>query len=179
MVHLCTQILPNNASTLWFKRATIRYDDYYVRLYVSFNAWYQHIAHSTNDRVAINYLKTRPEIWQRYYAGRQFSSLTPYLIQLTELTQREPIETKKAYWDGSVHSSLDWSSLLEFWYHIRCVTVHGDEAGQEYLFLAYHTLYLFLEKALAVPYWLGRVTHNSNEEATAINPSLLSSKKTV
>lgn len=154
-MRVCPQVIPSSLTYDWYKNATVRYDDYYLRMYIAFNAWYQQAAHSTNDRVAIEYLKTRSDMWRHYLGHRAFHySLTPYIMQLVELSHREPLPTKKTYWDGRITDRSDWPSILEFWYHIRCVVVHGESVDDEYLFYAYHTLNIFLGVVLIRPSWL-------------------------
>ena len=167
-------------SRIWFEGAHIRYADYYLRLYIAFNAWYQHVCDSTNDRVALNYLQQRTDMWERFWrAGRPLVVLS-YLEHFVELTQRQPLPPRP-HWDGSIRNKYDWPSLVESWYQIRCITVHGDEIGEEYLFYAYHTLRLFLEEVLSSPPWL-----MSSQPGTSVcdiphrtNTSLLLCKKTV
>lgn len=130
----------------WFRRASINYADYYIRLYIAFNAWYQSVSHTTNDRQALEYIKGQTGIWKQYIDGVAMQSLRPHMVLLVDLTQREPAFQKPHFWNGSVEGLHDWPSLVEYWYQVRCHTVHGSEVRQDYLQLAYHTLHIFLEE---------------------------------
>lgn len=140
-------------SHAWFESAQIHYADYYLRLYIAFNAWYQQVCHTTNDRAALNYLRRRTDIWELYWRQGRPVVVLSYLEHFVELTQRQPLASRP-HWDGTIHNKHDWPSLVECWYQIRCTAVHGDAIGEEYLFYAYHTLRLFLQEVLNVPWWL-------------------------
>ncbi|MGH7218274.1 MAG: hypothetical protein ACREGE_02430 [Candidatus Microsaccharimonas sp.] len=132
----------------WFKKAQIHYDEQYVWLYISYNAWYQAVTHTTNDRQALGALKKRFVIWDDYINGRALQNLRPYMERLAEFTQREPLMTKTIYWSGSVESPNDWRSLIEFWYQVRCTLVHGARVRPRYVWLAYETLTIFMEEII-------------------------------
>ena len=128
----------------WYKKAQIDYVQQYINMYVSYNAWYQEVTGTTNDREAIGHLKKRFVIWDDYSNGKTMRAMRPYLERLTELTQREPLSSRTAYWSGSIDSTTDWRSLIEFWYQVRCRLVHGSEVNTRYVWLAYETLDVFM-----------------------------------
>jgi hypothetical protein len=49
-----------------------------------------------------------------------------------------------AYWSGSVESKEDWKSLIEYWYQVRCIVVHGNTLQDQYVRLAYDTLSIYM-----------------------------------
>lgn len=127
----------------WYEKAQIDYADYYVRLYITYNAWYQEVTLKTNDREALSILKKRYVIWDDYIQGKTMKVLRPYMEQLVEVTQREPLNAS-IYWSGSLDSAKDWHSLIEFWYQVRCFIVHGTFVEPQYVWLAYETLNVFM-----------------------------------
>ena len=131
-----------------YEVARINYATQFLLLYVAYNAWYYQVTGTRNDREALVLLKRRHVIWHDYYWGRAMSALRPYMEQLAELTQREPFESTTATWNGEVTHSTDWRSLIEFWYQVRCVLVHGSEVKSDYIGLAYQTLDIFMEEIL-------------------------------
>lgn len=128
----------------WYKKAQIDYVEKYIQMYIAYNAWYHEVTGTTHDRQALDILKKRFIIWDDYTKGRTMKSLRVYMERLTELTQREPFSSKTLYWSGSIESSTDWRSLIEFWYQVRCRLVHGTEVRQKYVWLAYETLDIFI-----------------------------------
>lgn len=128
----------------WYERATIDYTDLYVKLYVAYNAWYHEVTGVSNDRHAISQLKKRFVIWDDYCHGRTMVSLEGYMSRLADLTQKEPLQTPSLYWNGEVSNNKDWRSLIEYWYAVRCLVVHGAEIKSSYIWLAYETLYIFM-----------------------------------
>ncbi|MGV9001744.1 MAG: hypothetical protein ACOH18_02195 [Candidatus Saccharimonadaceae bacterium] len=128
----------------WYKKAQVDYVEQYIKMYIAYNAWYQEVTGSSNDRQALDSLKKRFIIWDDYAQGKTMKPLNLYMERLTELTQREPFSTKTLYWSGSVESPTDWRSLIEFWYQVRCKLVHGSEVRARYVWLAYETLDVFM-----------------------------------
>lgn len=128
----------------WYKRAQVDYTQQYIWMYIAYNTWYREVTGTTNDRQALNNLKKRFVIWDDYSKGRTMKPLFAYMERLTELTQREPFSSKTTYWTGSIESTTDWRSLIEFWYQVRCKLVHGTEVNPRYVWLAYETLDIFM-----------------------------------
>lgn len=137
---------PQGASQLyhWYKQSQIDYGLHYLQLYISYNAWYREVTNTLNDRQALALLKKRFIIWDDYIQGRTLQPLRPYMRRLTELTQQRPLPSTRLYWDGEFQNQDDWRSLIEFWYQIRCLIVHGSEFPLKYAWLAYETLNIFM-----------------------------------
>lgn len=136
----------NNTSRLYVKyqSAHIDYVDLFLKMYITYNAWYREVTATTNDRQAISTLKKRFVIWDDYCQGKTLKLMVPYMERLAELTQQESFPSLKVYWDGEISSPYDWKSLIEFWYQLRCLIVHGAEVRQKYAWLAYETLDIFM-----------------------------------
>lgn len=132
----------------WYKKAQVDYTDYFIKMYVAYNAWYREIALTTNDREALAVVKKRYIIWDDYARGKTMRGLSIYMERLYDLTQREPFMSKTVYWTGSLESSTDWRSLIEFWYQVRCRLVHGIDVKSRYVWLAYETLNIFMDEIL-------------------------------
>ena len=128
----------------WFRKANIDYASHYMWLYISYSAWYQRAVGTTNDRAALGSLKKRTIMWEEFLEGKVMQDLRPYLEKLAEYTQREPVAVTSTYWDGTLQSWQDWRSLIEFWYHVRCLIVHGSVVKHGYVWIAYETLYIFM-----------------------------------
>lgn len=128
----------------WYKKAQVDYTEQYIKMYIAYNAWYQEVTGTTNDRQALDSLKKRFVIWDDYIQGKTMKSLRLYMERLTELTQREPFSSKTLYWSGSIENPADWRSLIEFWYQVRCRLVHGTEVKPRYVWLAYESLDIFM-----------------------------------
>ena len=132
----------------WYKKAQVDYSEYYIRMYISYNAWYREVTGTTNDRQALSSLKKRFVIWDDYSEGKTMRPLRIYMERLVELTQREPFMTQTIYWSGSIETATDWRSLIEFWYQVRCKLVHGSPVGPRYVWLAYETLDIFMAEII-------------------------------
>lgn len=145
---VCTARPVSPRTQEWFARSRINYADYYLRLYIAFNAWYQSVAHTSNDRQALKYLKCETRLWQDYQNGRAMRGLRSIMPLLVELTQREPVFQASSHWAGYVAHVYDWPSLVEYWYQTRCYLVHGSEVQQPYVQLAYQTLSEFMSEIL-------------------------------
>ena len=65
---------------------------------------------------------------------------------LVELTQREPLLSSASRRYVEIKNMTDWNSLLEFWYQVRCLVMHGSEVQPSYVYLAYQTLYIFMDQ---------------------------------
>jgi hypothetical protein len=132
----------------WYSAAQVNYVDYYIKLYIAYNAWYRQVTGSTNDRQALDRLKKRFIIWDDYKKQRTLQSLRSYMEKLAEYTQREPFPSTNQYWEGSLENVNDWRSLIEFWYQVRCRLVHGSLVKPAYVWLAYQTLDIFMEEII-------------------------------
>jgi hypothetical protein len=129
----------------WYDRSQIDYEEYFIRVYIAYNAWYRRAVGSSNDRRAIELLKKRAVLWDAYISGRALLELERYMIELAECTQRRPL-TEGSWWNGEVRDRYDWRSLIEFWYSIRCALVHGSHVPHEHTWLAYKTLSLYMHE---------------------------------
>jgi len=127
----------------WYKKAQIDYVEQYIRLYISYNAWYRQVTGSHNDREAISMLKKRFVVWDDYSNGKTLLSLSIYVNRLVSLTNERPLPSN-SLWDGTIKDVHDWKGLIEFWYQVRCFLVHGSDVPQKYVWLAYETLDIFM-----------------------------------
>jgi len=127
----------------WYKRAQVDYTELYIRMYIAYNAWYRQVTGCTNDRQAIAQLKKRFIIWDDYCKGKTIPNLRVYLKRLSVITSEHPFESH-SLWDGFITSDDDWRSLIEFWYQVRCMLVHGSEVSARHVWLAYETLTIFM-----------------------------------
>lgn len=131
----------------WYLKAQVDYVGLYIQLYISYNAWYCEATGTTNNRQAIGSLKKRAVIWDDYLHGRTLHSLKPYVSRLAEATQHEPFG-KSIYWEGYLANTSDWRSLIEFWYQVRCLLVHGSYVSPKLVWLAYETLDAFMSEII-------------------------------
>lgn len=127
----------------WYKKAQVDYTELYIRIYIAYNAWYRQVTNSMNDREAIAILKKRFVIWDDYSQGKTLSNLKVYVERLSKLTNEKPFASSTV-WNGVVEDSNDWRGLIEFWYQVRCMLVHGSEVSPRYVWLVYETLELFM-----------------------------------
>jgi hypothetical protein len=127
----------------WYKKAQVDYTELYLRIYIAYNAWYRQITQSTNDREAIAILKKRFVIWDDYAKGNTMPNLKIYAERVAKLTNEHPVPTH-TLWNGVVQDKDDWRGLIEFWYQVRCMVVHGSEVPPRYVWLAYETLEIFM-----------------------------------
>ena len=127
-----------------YRSAHIDYETLFLKLYIGYNAWYREATGTMNDRQAIDALKKRFVIWDDYQQGRVFAMMGSYLERLCDETQRDPFPSAAIYWNGEVSDVNDWTSLIEFWYQVRCLVVHGAPVGRKYAWLAYETLDIFM-----------------------------------
>lgn len=128
-----------------YEAARIRYSEVYIRMYSAYNAWYREITGSMNDREAIAKLKRRGGIWEDYLNGTALHGLRPLMLKLADMTQHRPLGAT-AYWAGSLCNKTDWPSLIEYWYQVRCIVVHGGYIDDHYIQFAYETLYVFMQE---------------------------------
>jgi len=128
----------------WVDKAQIDYVDCYLRIYIAYNAWYRRATGTANDRQAIDTLKKRYIIWDDYRLGYAMVHMRPLLQRLVELTQRDPLSSHNTYWNGEVQAIDDWRSLIEYWYQVRCLLVHGDTVPEVHVMMAYETLNVFM-----------------------------------
>ena len=133
----------------WYAKSHIDYTGYYIALYAAYNAWYREVTSTSNDRVALGSLKKRFVIWDDYCNGVTLQSLRPYMVRLSELTQREPLSSMSLHWNGEIAHVTDWQSLIEYWYQVRCLVVHGAQIHAKYVWLAYETLDIFMNEIIA------------------------------
>ncbi len=134
---------------VWFDRSSVEYRDLYMRLYVSYNAWYRKVTGKTSDRESIAALKTRFIIWDEYNQGRSMRGLRQVMDKIVILTRTAPIPSQTNAWKGFVQDSTDWKGLIDFWYQVRCRLFHGmpDEHHQsDEIQLAYESLYIFMKE---------------------------------
>ena len=132
----------------WYQKAQIDYSMHFIALYTSYNSWYREVTSTSNDRVALGMLKKRFVIWDDYRNGKTLRQIRPYMERLCELTQREPLPCSVRYWSGEVGDIYDWRALIEYWYQVRCLVVHGATIRQKYVWLAYETLDIFMNEII-------------------------------
>ena len=132
---------------LWLARAQVDYVQSYMALYAAFNSWYRVATGKLNDREAINVMRESEDVLfsRSVYVTE---SLAPHMHHLAELTQREPLSYATPHWRGEVQHSRDWKSLLEYWYRVRCLVMHGAEVKPVYVYLAYQTLNIVVADVL-------------------------------
>jgi hypothetical protein len=129
----------------WYKKAQVDYVEHYIRLYISYNAWYRNVTGTVNDREAISVLKKRFIMWDDYCKGKTLKDMRLYVERLAALTNERPL-VNNSVWNGVVRDADDWKSIIEFWYQVRCFLVHGSDIPQKYVWLAYETLELFMRE---------------------------------
>lgn len=129
----------------WYKKAQVDYTELYIRLYIAYNAWYRQVTGTTNDREAISALKKRFIIWDDYCKGRTIPNMKIYAERIVVLTNDKPL-INNSLWNGVVNNSDDWQSLIEFWYQVRCLLIHGSEVSPRHVWLAYETLDIFMSE---------------------------------
>lgn len=136
----------------WHSRAQLDYSDLYLRLYVSYNAWYGIVTNTEFDRDAIARLKKRVGIWGQYIQGSVMADLRTVMTQISHLTLLTPMTVSKGKWHGVVDSPDDWRNLIEFWYQVRCKLFHGnvqtDERFLVFVQLAYESLNIFMTEII-------------------------------
>ena len=133
----------------WFDRSAIEYRDLYMRLYVSYNAWYRKITGKNNDPEAIAVLKTRFIIWDEYLQDQTMQDLRQVMTRIVSLTHTSPIQTETHTKKEMVADSSDWKGLIDFWYQVRCRLFHGVNDADHYsveVQLAYESLYIFMKE---------------------------------
>jgi hypothetical protein len=129
----------------WYKKAQVDYVEQYIRLYISYNAWYRYVTGTVNDREAISVLKKRFIMWDDYCKGKTLVDMRLYVERLVTYTNERPL-SNNSIWNGVVKDADDWRSIIEFWYQVRCFLVHGSDIPQKYVWLAYETLELFMRE---------------------------------
>jgi len=142
-----SSVSPQKLITTWYERAQLDYCDLYMRLFVSYNAWFRHVTTQQHDRAAINALKKRFVIWDDYRCGRSMQQLRAKISPIVIMTNR----------DHSlgvvVKDEDDWQSLIEFWYQVRCHLFHGSSLFSEsqqltWAKLAYESLNIFMAEVV-------------------------------
>lgn len=131
-----------------YEKSMIDYQQRFTLLYASYNAWYRRVTVTTNDRKAINILKTRVAIWEDYRNGLTMIPLKAYMKRLIDVTQKRPLRNETNHWDGEIHHINDWQSLIEYWYQVRCKIVHGMPIESIYAWLVYETLDIFMQEII-------------------------------
>ena len=125
----------------WHQRAQIDYSDLYMKLYVSYNAWYRRVTGANNEREAITRLKHRFVIWDDYCNGRAMQALR----LIAEAIVRHAAE----HGGVIIKDADDWRGLIEYWYRIRCDLFHGSIELENRYFaqavkLAYESLNVYM-----------------------------------
>lgn len=128
-----------------YRKAQVEYDELYIRMYIAYNAWYRQVTGTTNDRQALSLLKNRFVIWDDYCNGKSLIKLRTYLGQLSQLTKQSHLY-QAGMWKGAIESADDWQGLIEYWYAVRCLLVHGSHVPRQYVWLAYETLDIFMSE---------------------------------
>ena len=75
----------------WYRKAQVDYTELFIRVYISYNAWYRQITGTSNDREAISSLKKRFVIWDDYCQGRTLVRMQIYVDRLSKLTLEQPL----------------------------------------------------------------------------------------
>lgn len=133
----------------WYVRAQVDYAQQYILLYSAYNAWYREVTGEVGDRNALNKLKKRVIIWDEYARGVAMPELRLIMRGIVDVTHREPLKVARtARWSGEVQNADDWRGLIEYWYRVRCLVVHGDVVGERYVYLAYESLCIFLGEVI-------------------------------
>lgn len=137
-----------NQVSYWYHKAQVDYIQKYMALYASFNAWYRLTTNVANDREALNLLREGVTIWSGYVHGEAMQEIGIVMVQLAECTQRNPISHVTPHWNGEIQHRYDWPSLVEYWYRVRCLVMHGSEIDAQYVYLAYETLNIFMAEVI-------------------------------
>lgn len=154
----------------WYARAQIDYTEKYIRMYIAYNTWYREVVGTMSDRRALLHLKKRDGIWTDYLNGTCLKLLKSYMQKLVDLTGHQPLASS-AYWSGSIDSVEDWRGLIEFWYQVRCILVHGGELDQKIVWLAYETLDSFMSEIIRRMYADLHAYIASEQASDAIKPA--------
>ncbi|MDB5161577.1 MAG: hypothetical protein JWM52_85 [Candidatus Saccharibacteria bacterium] len=118
---------------VWHERSKIDYADLYLRLYISYNAWFRKATQASVDKEAIAVLKKRFIIWDDYLHGRILNGLEETMLALKER--------------GFIQTSDDWPGLISFWYQIRCDLFHGLlQPHDDSVRFAYESLSIFMDE---------------------------------
>jgi hypothetical protein len=141
----------------WYNRAQIDYSDYFLRLYIAYNAWYKKVTGQENDFEAIALLKQRFVIWDDYLKGETLAPLRPIVKKIVVLTHVRSLTTDRNTfncWSGRVDDENDWKGLISFWYSIRCKIIHGSwlpahSFEMVLVQLAYESLNMFMTEIIA------------------------------
>ncbi len=132
-----------------YESAQVNYSQLYINLYTAYNLWYRKITGTNNDRTALDFIKRQTALWHEYLDGKVMGELSLYMQMIVEYTQREPLKTISSSWSGSVDNPHDWRSLIEFWYQVRCLVVHGEDIDSQYVHLAYCSLNVFMRELIS------------------------------
>jgi hypothetical protein len=141
----------------WYYRGQLDYFDIYINLFISYNAWFKKVTELSEDRAAIERLKTRTGIWDEYLAGNAMHGLDEPFAEIAAITQAEPLKNLTGgnrHWDGIVKNDSDWQGLIEYWYRIRCNLFHGtkspeDDREVKLVKLAHESLNVFMSEIVS------------------------------
>lgn len=132
----------------WYEKSTIDYREHFISLYIAYNTWYREVTGESNDRNALTIMKKRHVIWEDYMDGKALKGLEHYMVRLVDLTQKKPLKHFSVQWNGEVGNKYDFQSLIEYWYQVRCLLVHGAKVQSAYVWLAYETLDIFMREII-------------------------------
>lgn len=146
---------------VWYGRAQIDYLQQYMAAYAAFNVWYSQLFRTNNDRYALTKLRKGVPLWVDYKEGRKLGELEGVMRNIVECTQREPLHTATPHWNGEVQNIYDWPSLIEYWYRVRCLVMHGSYIEPTYVLLAYESLNIFMSEL--IPSLQANTVYNSSK----------------
>lgn len=134
----------------WYIKSCIDYAQQYMLLYTAFNGWYRVATRMSSDRESIRQLKVLLARQSTIRRMEDSYRLKVYMVQIVEATQRDPLLLGLYGWSGVVNHSTDWKSLVEFWYRVRCLLVHGSDVSAQNIYLAFESLTVFMEDIVGV-----------------------------
>lgn len=132
----------------WHEKSIVDYRDHYLPLYIAYNTWYREVTGESNDRRALTLMKKRHVMWEDYMDGKVLKGLEPYMVRLVDLTQKEPLRHFSAQWSGELADRYDFRGLIEYWYQVRCLLVHGAKVQPAHVWLAYETLDIYMREII-------------------------------
>ena len=143
----------------WHDRAQIDHSEYFIRVYIAYNAWYKRVTGYDNDFEAMSALRKRFLIWDEYAQGETLLLLRPVVDKIVILTQVRPnVFNEKGSssisgWNGQVTDRNDWKGLIAFWYGVRCKLIHGSwlpahSFEMVLVQLAYESLNIFMTEII-------------------------------
>lgn len=131
-----------------FQKSQVHYEDKFLILFSSYNAWYQAVTGESIDAMALKVVRLRDAIWAEYFRGDCFELLRPLLRRIAVLTTLRPLRSTGS-WNGVVHGPDDWEGLIRFWYAVRCDHIHANSVILQGYYplltkLAYESLSVFM-----------------------------------